>query len=65
MEKWDDEGGERKVSLKPIKTMILGVQIMLLGGFIMLDPSSDLGGIEFLIVLVGLLIGVFGLFQKD
>lgn len=53
------------MNLKPIKTMILGVQIMLLGGFIMLDPSSNLRGIEFLIVLVGLLIGVFGLFQKD
>ena len=53
------------MNLKPIKTMILGTMIMLLGGFIMLDPSSDLGGLEFLIVLIGLVIGIVGLFQKD
>jgi len=53
------------MNLKPIKTMILGTMIMLLGGFIMLDQSSDLGGLEFLIVLIGLVIGIVGLFQKD
>ena len=53
------------MNLKPIKTMILGTMIMLLGGFIMLDQSSDLGGFEFLIVLIGLVIGIVGLFQKD
>jgi len=53
------------MNLKPIKTMILGTMIMLLGGFIMLDPSSDLGGLKFLIVLIGLVIGIVGLFQKD
>ena len=45
--------------------MILGTMVMLLGGFIMLDQSSDLGGLEFLIVLIGLVIGIVGLFQKD
>jgi len=48
-----------------LKTMILGTMIMLLGGFIMADPSSSLGGLEFLIVLIGLIIGVFGFFKKD
>ncbi len=53
------------MNLKPIKTMILGIMIMLFGGFIMVDQSSNLGGIEFLIVLIGLIIGIVGLFQKD
>jgi dipeptide/tripeptide permease len=48
-----------------LKTMILGTMIMLLGGFIMADPSSSLGGLESLIVLIGLIIGVFGFFKKD
>ncbi|KAF5420158.1 MAG: hypothetical protein C5S44_08975 [Candidatus Methanocomedens sp.] len=50
---------------KGIKTMILGIQIMLVGGFIILDPSSNLGGIEFFIIIVGLLTGVFGFLQND
>ncbi|NOR46428.1 MAG: hypothetical protein GQ533_00030 [Methanosarcinaceae archaeon] len=50
---------------KGIKTMILGIQIMLFGGFIILDPSSNLGGIEFFIIIVGLLTGVFGFLQND
>jgi len=53
------------MNLKTIKTMILGTMIMLLGGFIMADPSSSLGGLEFLIVLIGLIVGIFGFFQKD
>ena len=53
------------MNLKPIKTMILGTMIMLLGGFIMVDQSSNLGGAEFFIVLIGLIIGIVGLFQKD
>jgi len=53
------------MNLQPIKTMILGTMIMLLGGFIILDKSSNLGGIEFFIILLGLIIGIIGLFQKD
>jgi|LGVD01.1.fsa_nt_gb hypothetical protein len=56
---------KEKMNLQPIKTMILGTMIMLLGGIIILDQSSDLGGIELFIVLIGLIIGMIGLFQKD
>lgn len=56
---------KEKMNLQPIKTMILGTMIMLLGGIIILDQSSNLGGIELFIVLVGLIIGIIGLFQKD
>ena len=53
------------MNLKPIKTMLLGMMLMLFGGFILMDPTSTLRGIEFLLLIIGLLIGVFGLFQKD
>lgn len=48
------------MSAKGIKAMILGVQVMILGGFIMIDPSSNLGGFEFLLLIIGLSIGIFG-----
>ena len=48
-----------------VNHMILGTMIMLLGGFIMVDQSSNLGGTEFFILLIGLIIGIVGLFQKD
>lgn len=50
------------MNLQPIKTMILGTMIMLLGGFIILDKSSNLGGIELFIILLGLIIGIIGFF---
>ena len=37
------------MNLKPIKTMILGTMIMLLGGFIMVDQSSNLGALNSLL----------------
>ncbi|MCZ7383823.1 MAG: hypothetical protein O8C67_13760 [Candidatus Methanoperedens sp.] len=53
------------MNLIGLKRMILGLQIMLLGGFIMIDPSSSLGGIEFGIVIVGLIVGVSGYGKDD
>jgi len=57
--------GVSKLSNKSIKTMLLGIMIMLFGGFIVLDPASNLRGIEFFIILIGLIIGIFGVIQKD
>jgi len=47
------------------KIMLLGINITLLGGIIALDPDSNLGGIEYLIVLSGLLTSLIGLKRKD
>lgn len=47
-----------KMSLKSIKTMLLGIMIMLLGGF---GPTKPLWSI----ILIGLIIGVSGFFLKD
>ncbi len=51
---------------KSIKTMILGLAIMLFGGIWMLGVSGELSGfIGFPALLVGLIIVITGFFQKD
>jgi len=54
----------RKTSASGVKLMLLGISIMLVGGIIAVDPNSNLGGFEYLIVLIGLFISVGG-FAKD
>ena len=48
-----------------IKIMLLGINITLFGGIIAIDPDSNLGGIEYLIALSGLIISLIGLEKKD
>jgi len=48
-----------------LKIMLLGINITLLGGIIAVDPNSNLGGIEYLIVLLGLIISIIALGKKD
>ncbi|WP_088103163.1 hypothetical protein [Halalkalibacter urbisdiaboli] len=52
-------------SAKPgIKFMLLGLSIILVGGIITVDINSNLGGFEYLMVLIGLIISIVG-FVKD
>lgn len=46
--------------MQSIKLMLLGVSIILVGGIVVIDVNSDLGGIEYLIVLIGLLLSIAG-----
>jgi len=48
-----------------LKIMLYGINITLLGGIIAVDPDSNLGGIEYLIAISGLLISFLGLLKKD
>lgn len=48
-----------------IKVMLLGLNLTLVGGILAIDPNSNLGGIEYLIVLLGLIISAIGLGKKD
>ncbi len=48
-----------------IKKMLFGIMIMLIGGFIMLNESLNLRGIEFFFILGGFLMGILGLFFND
>ncbi len=54
----------RKSNTSGTKFMLLGTNVLLMGGIIAIDGKSDLGGIEYLIVLIGLIISVVG-FGKE
>lgn len=46
------------------KFMLLGISIILVGGIIAVDGNSDLGGFEYFIVLLGLILSVVGFAKK-
>ena len=48
-----------------VKVMLLGINITLLGGIIAIDTNSSLGGVEYLIVLLGLVVSIIGFEKKD
>lgn len=48
-----------------LKIMLLGINITLFGGIIAVDQNSNLGGIEYLIALLGLIISIIGLGKDD
>lgn len=54
-----------KKEVSGIKVMLLGINVTLIGGIIAVDPNSNLGGIEYLIVLLGLIISIIGLRKED
>ena len=47
------------------KLMLLGINITLFGGIIAVDPNSNIGGIEYLISLIGLILSIIGFGKKD
>ena len=47
---------------RSIRVMLLGIIIMLLGGTFILDSTTNLGGFEIVIVLVGFIVGTIGFF---
>ena len=50
---------------RDVKLMLLGIALILFGGFILADPSSNLPlGIEFWLMLVGLLLSIVGFRQR-
>lgn len=52
--------------MKGLKQVIFGVGIIMIGGFILIDQGSDLGGIgELVIMLVGIGFGIVGMRNKD
>ena len=48
-----------------IKLMLLGVSVILCGGIIAVDVNSSLGGFEYLIVLIGLVVSIAGFSKKE
>ncbi|HHV99259.1 MAG TPA: hypothetical protein GXX36_06765 [Clostridiaceae bacterium] len=48
-----------------IKIILFGLNLTLLGGILVVDPNSNLRGIEYLIALLGLIISAVGLGKSD
>jgi len=52
--------------MKGIKYILLGIAFILIGGFILVDTQSYLGGFgEVILFAIGLGLGVKGLSEKD
>lgn len=48
-----------------VRTILLGVAIILLGGFIVIDPDTELGGLPYLILIFGFILAVTGFFKAE
>ena len=56
--------GSRK-DISSSKFMLLGMNITLFGGIIVVDPDCDIGFIGYLIAIIGVIISIVGLVKKD
>ncbi|HEX9012152.1 MAG TPA: hypothetical protein VF813_01500 [Anaerolineaceae bacterium] len=54
-----------KLKLQSLKIMLLGLMLMLLGGVITMDTRIHLGGLEYLLIFGGLLLGIVGFWRED
>lgn len=54
-----------KKGVSGVKIMLLGISITIFGGILAVDPNSSLGGIEYLISFIGLIISIIGFGKRD
>lgn len=54
-----------KKNASGIKLMLLGISVILFGGILVIDPNTNIEGIEYLIILVGLVLSIMGFGKKD
>jgi hypothetical protein len=50
----------KKGDTSGVKFMLLGISFILVGGIIAFDANSNLGGFEYLIVFIGLILSIVG-----
>lgn len=51
--------------MKSLKLMTLGICFILFGGVLFLDSSTSIGGIDFFIMLIGLILSIVGFLKND
>lgn len=52
--------------MQGLKKMLFGLMFVLIGGFILVDPGSDLGGIgELILFAIGITFGIVGLKETN
>ncbi len=45
--------------------MLLGISFMILGGILVVDTATSIGGMEYIILLSGLVVAVVGFLKED
>ena len=59
------EKSEEKINVKSIKTMLLGITVILLGIYIQGEPGIKFYGNEVFIVIAGFVVCIMGLFINN
>lgn len=54
-----------RLRLQSLKIMLLGLMFMILGAAIAVDTRINIGGIEYVLLFVGLLMGIIGYWRED
>lgn len=54
-----------KKGVSGVKIMLLGISITIFGGILAIDPNSNLGGIEYLVSFIGMILSVVGFGKRD
>lgn len=55
----------RKTDKTSMEIMLLGLVVMVLGGIFVIDPDSNLAGVEYFIVLLGFGISAAGFMKRS
>lgn len=55
----------RNAGASGLKLMLLGIHFSIIGGIIAVDPNSNLGGVEYLLVFAGFIISATGFRKND
>jgi hypothetical protein len=54
-----------KLKLQSLKIMLLGMMLMLLGAALAADTRINIGGLEYFLMIGGLLLGIIGFWRED
>ncbi len=54
-----------KLRLQSLKIMLLGMMFMILGAVIVIDNRINMGGFEYFLLVVGILMGIIGFWRED
>jgi len=54
-----------KKDISGIKLMLLGISIILFGGVLVIDSSTNINGIDYIVMFVGLVFSIAGVGKKN
>jgi hypothetical protein len=54
-----------KLKLQSLKIMLLGMMFIMVGATMVVDPNFKLGGLEYVLLVAGLFLGIIGFWRED